>query len=77
MTIIKLDTPIVKPETARKDVNENIPPLLDLKYLKANLRGSLYTENYFNKLFKRFSMLFVYGGLIPSNNLSNLNPTSL
>jgi|TARA_B100001063_G_C16690338_1_gene516710 hypothetical protein len=45
MTIIKLDTPIVKPATAKKDVNENTPPLLDLKYLKANLRGSLNIEN--------------------------------
>ena len=41
MTIIKLATPIARPEIAKNEVNEKTPPLLDLKYLKANLRGSL------------------------------------
>ena len=28
----------------KKEVKEKIPPLLDLKYLKANLRGNLNTR---------------------------------
>ena len=32
------------PVTAKKEVKEKIPPLLDLKYLKANLRGNLNTR---------------------------------
>tara|TARA_B100001063_G_C16363718_1_gene357288 strand:- start:101 stop:259 length:159 start_codon:yes stop_codon:yes gene_type:complete len=35
MTIIKLLTPIERPKIARNEVNENTPPLLDLRYLKA------------------------------------------
>ena len=44
ITIIKLATPIERPVTAKKEVKEKIPPLLDLKYLKANLRGNLNTR---------------------------------
>ena len=44
ITIIKLATPIERPVTAKKDVIEKIHPLLDLKYLKANLRGNLNTR---------------------------------
>ena len=44
MTIIKLATPIDKPVIAKNDVKEKIPPLLDLKYLKANLMGRLNTR---------------------------------
>tara|TARA_B100001287_G_scaffold276800_1_gene289573 strand:- start:4850 stop:4972 length:123 start_codon:yes stop_codon:yes gene_type:complete len=36
--------PIERPVTAKKEVKEKIPPLLDLKYLKANLRGNLNTR---------------------------------
>jgi len=42
--MIKLAIPIESPVIARNEVKENIPPLLDLKYLKANLRGSLNTR---------------------------------
>tara|TARA_B100000989_G_scaffold240122_1_gene186987 strand:- start:417 stop:527 length:111 start_codon:yes stop_codon:yes gene_type:complete len=33
VTTIKLDMPIDKPIIANKVVNENVPPLLDLRYL--------------------------------------------
>ena len=42
--MIRLETPIVSPVIAKNDVKENTPPLLDLKYLNANLRGSLNTK---------------------------------
>jgi len=44
MTITRLAIPIERPDIAKNEVNEKTPPLLDLKYLKANLRGSLNTE---------------------------------
>ncbi|MEL0238710.1 MAG: hypothetical protein VW946_04535, partial [Gammaproteobacteria bacterium] len=44
ITIIKLATPIERPVTAKNEVKEKIPPLLDLKYLKANLMGRLNTR---------------------------------
>jgi hypothetical protein len=41
--MIKLAMPIESPVIARNEVKEKIPPLFDLKYLKANLRGNLNT----------------------------------
>ena len=77
ITIIRLETPILKPITASNDVKDNAPPLLDLKYLNASFKGRENTRFYFKRDFNSFSMLPLYGGLTPSNNLSNLKPTSL
>ncbi len=77
MTMIKLETPILRPMTASNDVKEKAPPLLDLKYLNASFKGRENTKIYFNKAFNVFSILPLYGGLIASNNLSNLKPISL
>jgi hypothetical protein len=38
ITIIRLLTPIINPNIARKEVNEKTPPLLDLKYLNAKFK---------------------------------------
>mgnify|MGYP002807923897 FL=1 len=47
MTMIKLETPILRPMTASNEVKEKAPPLLDLKYLNASFKGRENTKNLF------------------------------